>query len=799
MQLDAGGRARRDFLPRNLVARTALVFARRRGRSWTVLRWASAPAATLSAAGIQYGVIREPSVAPFVFFFFGIAISAGVAGRGPGLLCVLLSASVANYLFVPPYDAWSVTRPALAATGLFVVGGTLIALVCASLRTSLLRLERAARDLHDEAELRKRTEQRLRAVYDLGVVGVLYWRADGTVTGANDKFLEMVGYSRDDLEAGRIDWARMTPAEWRHLDEHALEEFKATGHGPPFEKEYFRKDGSRLPIIVGGAMLDESRQEGVAFVVDISDRKKAERALRESEERLRGMFDKAALGIVEVDAEDRFVAVNDRLCEILGYRREELLGQTVHDVTAPEDRSLSDRMNADLHEGRRERFDYEKRYVRRDGTHVWVHVAVSALRDRAGTHRGAIGTVEDISRRKAAEAERDDLIAALREADRRKNDFLGMLSHELRNPLAPIRNSVYVLARAAPGTQQARRALAVIDRQVQHTTRLVDDLLDVTRITRGKVRLQRERVDLGELARRTVEDHRDVFANSGVRLELSVATEPVVVNADPTRIAQVIGNLLHNAAKFTPRGGETTISVEERDGSGVVTVRDTGAGIASPVLARLFEPFVQAESTLDRSTGGLGLGLALVKALAELHGGTVTAHSDGPGRGATFTVRLPLERRKAPRLTLVPARGKPQFARRVLVIEDNVDAAETLKDALELNHHVVHVALNGLDGVAVARTLVPDVVLCDIGLPGMNGFEVAKAIRADPAIGGVALIALSGYAQAEDLERSRDAGFDLHLAKPPDLDALERAITEVRDTAAERTATYESAARPGSA
>jgi len=219
----------------------------------------------------------------------------------------------------------------------------------------------------------------------------------------------------------------------------------------------------------------------------------------------------------------------------------------------------------------------------------------------------------------------------------------------------------------------------------------------------------------------------------------------------------------------------------------VMTARDTGAGIAPEVLRRLFEPFVQADSTLDRSSGGLGLGLALVKGLAELHGGTVSVQSEGVGRGATFTLRLPLERRRAPRLRVVPAPGAPLGpARRVLVIEDNADAAQSLKEALELNDHVVDIASNGSDGLEKVHTFNPDVVLCDIGLPGMDGFQVAKRIRADPRVGGVALIALSGYAQAEDLERSKEAGFDLHLAKPPDLDALERAIVQVREKAAAR-------------
>jgi two-component system CheB/CheR fusion protein len=747
-----------------VVTRAVLAFTPRGGGPRARFqRWALPPAATLVVTLVQLAVFPEPSIAPFVFFSVGVAVTAGLVGRDPALLCVALSAAVGNHLFMAPRWRWSVAPDALAATGLFLIGGTLVALVCAAFRTALLRLEVTARELdrrgellrlsHDAIQVRgldgtiefwnrgaeqlygfradealgrvshellrtsfprpwgelrselrerrewkgelvqrtkdgrtvivssnhqllrgedgrervleadrdvteqRRSEQRLRAVYDLGLVGVLYWTADGTVTGANDRFLEMTGLSRAELDAGLVNWRSLTPPEWRALDDQAVRDLETTGVSAPYEKEYVRKDGSRLPVIVGGAMLDEARREGVAFVLDIGDRKKAEQALRESERRLR-------------------------------------------------------------------------------------------------------------------------------EEARRKNEFLGVLSHELRNPLAPIRNSLYILSRAAPGGEQARRALAVIDRQVRHATRLVDDLLDVTRITRGKVRLQRERVDLGELARRAVEDHRDLFAACGVRLEVRAAAEPVIVNADPTRLAQVMGNLLQNAAKFTPRGGETTLAVARSDATAEVTVRDTGVGLAPQVLDRLFEPFVQADSTLDRSTGGLGLGLALVKGLAELHGGSVAASSDGVGNGAAFTVRLPLERRRVPRLTLVDPGRVRAVARRILVIEDNVDAAATLEEALELDGHEVEVAHSGPEGLARARAFRPDAIVCDIGLPGMDGFQIARAIRADPLVGGVGLVALSGYAQAEDLERSREAGFDLHLAKPPDLDALERAVAEAAEARA---------------
>ena len=760
-----------------VAARVILALALRAGRARSLfIRYASAPLLSLFFALLQKVFFPEPGIAPFVFFYPGVALSAGLGGRGPGLLCVAISALVANRQFIKPYAAWSTSQDALVATALFVVGGALVALICASFRTALMRMEATSREL-------EKSERRLRALYDLQLIGLLHWTADGKIVDANDKFLEMTGYSRDDLAAGRLDWARMTPPEWRHLDEQALEDFRAKGVSPLFEKEYIRKDGSRMPIMVGGAMLDEERRDGIAFVVDIGERKAIERALRASEERLRAVFDRAALGIAELDGSDRFVAVNDRLCKILGYGREEILSRGINDLTIPEDRHIAVEKFQELREGRADTCEYEKRCLRSDGSPLWVHVTASALRDGAGAYRGAVGTVGDISSRRAAEAERDELLAALREADRRKNEFLGMLSHELRNPLAPIRNSLYILGKTAPGGEQARRALAVIDRQVQHTTKLVDDLLDVTRITRGKIRLQREPLDLCALARRTVEDHRELFAKNGVSLELGVPSEVLVVDADSTRLAQVIGNLLSNAVKFTPRGGRTRLTVDRAGAFAELAVHDTGAGIGSDVIPQLFEPFMQVEKTLDRSAGGLGLGLALVKGLVELHGGTVRVQSEGIGRGTSFVVRLPLETQRARRPSVVRTRLAAGATRRVLLIEDNIDAAESMKEALELSDHLVEIAFTGPDGVEKAHEGNPDVIICDIGLPGMDGFHVAKAIRAMARLDHVPLIALSGYAQPEDIERSRQAGFNLHLAKPPDLDALERAILELRATA----------------
>ncbi|MBI5542929.1 MAG: PAS domain-containing protein [Deltaproteobacteria bacterium] len=420
----------------------------------------------------------------------------------------------------------------------------------------------------------------------------------------------------------------------------------------------------------------------------------------------------------------------------------------------------------------------EQRVRASDGD-TWFLMRVLPYRTQRGEVAGVGMTFVDVTSLARAEEALRQANLQLAEADRRKNEFLAVLSHELRNPLTPIRNSTYILERAAPGGDQARRALAVIDRQAGQLAYLVDELLDVTRITQNKMELQRQTLELNELARDTLEDHRSLFEKAEVHLELQPAPRPVFVNADWNRLAQVLGNLLQNAAKFTGRGGaaRVTISAEATSKRAVIRVADTGVGMALEMVVRLFQPFSQADSTLDRAKSGLGLGLVLVKGLVELHGGEVTAHSAGLGRGAEFVVRLPLAMETAP--VPQPRESATQYRRRVLVIEDNRDAADSLREVLELGKHEVEVAYDGPEGIAKAREFRPEVVLCDIGLPGLDGYAVARAFRADEALKGAYLVALSGYALPEDLQRASEAGFEKHLAKPPSLEKLEQVLASM--------------------
>lgn len=365
----------------------------------------------------------------------------------------------------------------------------------------------------------------------------------------------------------------------------------------------------------------------------------------------------------------------------------------------------------------------------------------------------------------------------LRDAIARRTHFLSMLSHELRNPLAPIGNALHVLARVAPGGEHAEHARAIISRQFDHLARLVDDLLDATRLVSGKVQVQRARMDLAEVVERTVEDHASLFARGGVGVDLRIADRPLWMEGDAVRLSQVVGNLLSNAAKFANPGGRTEVSVaREAPGTAVVRVRDDGVGIAPDVRSRLFEPFAQGADTLDRNRGGLGLGLALAKGLVDLHGGTIAARADDGGRGAELVVSLPLLPQQAQSPAPVHAPPAAPFrARRVLVIDDNVDSAETLRDFLAHSGHAVEIALDGAEGLRRAAALSPDVILCDVGLPGMSGYDVAKALRATPGRRAL-LVALTGFGSDENRRSALAAGFDAHVVKPVSPYQLEQLV-----------------------
>jgi signal transduction histidine kinase len=406
---------------------------------------------------------------------------------------------------------------------------------------------------------------------------------------------------------------------------------------------------------------------------------------------------------------------------------------------------------------------------------------VQASRSETDTARAAHVASNDELR--ATNAELQARVAELRDAleiNRHKDDFLAMLAHELRNPLAPILSAMQVIRRHPANEEVVHRAQEIVERQVRHQARLLDDLLDVSRITRGRIRLRRAPVELRSAVSAAVEATRPLIDARSHALTVVLPETPLRLEADPTRLIQIIANLLDNAAKYTSPGGQITLAARQDGDAVVLSIRDTGVGIPLDMQSRVFELFTQVDAPIARSLGGLGLGLTLVRRLTELHGGAVAVASDGPGRGSEFTVRLPIgQAEPAPEATTPGARGR----RHVLVIEDNADAREMLRVALELDGHRVETAEDGPRGVEVALRTTPDVILVDIGLPGLDGYAVGRRLRA--ALGDrVTLVALTGYGQSEDRRRTSEAGFDAHLVKPVDPDVLGRALAAGFRTAA---------------
>jgi PAS domain S-box-containing protein len=507
-----------------------------------------------------------------------------------------------------------------------------------------------------------------------------------------------------------------------------------------------------------------------------------EEQLRASEEKLQAALDGGGLGAWSWDPAADVATVDARaraLFSLDGASRK-VSAREVFDRIHPDDQAATHAaLLRALDPG--EEYYAEFRVVSPGEPVRWVAGAGRARLDAEGRVTQIHGVNYDITGRKQAEE-------ALREADRRKDEFLAMLAHELRNPLAPIRNAAQVLKLVGGGDARQQWAREVIERQTQHLTRLVDDLLDVSRITRGKVTLAREPLDLASIVQRAVEASRPLIDSRRHQLTVAVSPEPVRLEGDLTRLVQVVGNLLNNAAKYTDEGGEIRVEAGREEEEAVIRVRDNGMGVPADLLPHVFDLFTQADRSLDRSQGGLGIGLTLVRQLVELHGGRVEARSGGPGQGSEFVVRLPATASAdaVEAASTAGGRALPSASTlRILLVEDNPDSAEMMSFLLKLSGHEVRTARDGPEALEVARAFHPEAVLCDIGLPGMNGYEVAERLREQPALRHTPLIALTGYGQEEARRRSREAGFDYHLVKPVEPEALGALLDSLR---ADRTA-----------
>jgi PAS domain S-box-containing protein len=530
----------------------------------------------------------------------------------------------------------------------------------------------------------------------------------------------------------------------------------------------------------------EAQASNEALLGEIAERRQVEERLRELNETLeqrvvdrtealadqkrlyQSVTDNASVALFITDAQQRCVFMNPAAERLTGYAFEELRGCRLADVVLPQRHNETVTPFA-MHplESGSDGLQREARFIHRDGHTYDVSVTTSTLRDDRGASVGAIVEAQDISQRKRAQEQLND-------ADRRKDEFLATLAHELRNPLAPVRNAVQYLRLKGPPTPELAWARDVIDRQTQAMTRLIDDLMDVSRISRGKIELQRQQVDLATVIANAVETSQPKIEMFNHLLTVNLPPAPVMVDGDPTRLSQVFLNLLNNAAKYTDPGGRIELLAALDDRDVVVSVRDNGIGIPAANLESIFEIFSQVEGALSRSRGGLGIGLSLVKRLVEMHGGSVEARSDGLDQGSEFVVRLPIVVQlgdRAPRRAgAAPVASRADL--RILVVEDNHDAAESLSMLLRMLGHRVVMAFDGQEALALAESFSPHVLLCDVGLPKLNGYEVARAIRRESWGDGMVLIAITGWGQDHDRHHSHEAGFDRHLVKPVDVPAL---------------------------
>lgn len=461
----------------------------------------------------------------------------------------------------------------------------------------------------------------------------------------------------------------------------------------------------------------------VISLEEISERKRAEEALRKSEERFRAIFENAGNGIAIANCDGRVREINPAFCKMLGYTRQELVGRVAFDFVHPDDQAMNLTEFQRLRQGEAPALEFEHRYLRKDGDTIWVHKSASLLCDSAGRLEAILALVTDIT-------ERRRMGQAMRDADRRKDEFVATLAHELRNPLAPIRNAVYILQRSdsddPAGRNRARSLLPMMEKQVDHLVRLVDDLLEVSRITSGKIELQKERCDLNAVLRHAVDTSQPNIQRGGHRLTVELPASPLPLDADPVRLAQIFANLLNNAAKYTEDGGHIWLKAECSGEQVIVSVRDNGIGILPEMLPRVFDLFSQSDHGRRRSQGGLGLGLALVRGLVQLHGGRVEARSEGLDRGSEFIVTLPIGAAVTSETNRTSGEGAaPHPSHRVLVVDDDRAVADSFAMLLERLGMDVRIAYDGAAALALVSTFKPHFAFIDIGMPGMDGYETA--------------------------------------------------------------------------
>lgn len=762
------------------------------------LDYGVAVSAVAVAAAVRARLGHRLDALPLSTFFLAVLFTAGVAGPGPALLATASSIAVAAYFFMEPIDSFGVILPGdyLRLTVFAVMGIGLAGLTEAKARARKREIEAQIQLARAQVSEMAQAARRESATLLGGIldsvphqIAVIDWA--GVILAVNEpwnRFARENGFAASEtfLGANYLDAIRVAAAAGDVFASKALDGLQAllTGERRAFAMEYpCQTPAGALWFVMNAARAESGDAAVVVSHTDITERKRAEEGLRESEERF-ASFMRHLPGLAWIkDVEGRYIYANDAALRAFQAQRAQLYGKTDADFFDAETARQFRLHDEEALESKSGVVAIETLKEADDLIHHFL-VSKFAIQDSEGAVKGAGGVAIDVTEREEAEKSLREATEKLREADVHKDEFLATLAHELRNPLAPIGNAVHVLRHdaLAHSTKRDRDAslLSMVERQVAHLVRLVDDLLEVSRVTRGKIELKKQRVDLADIMRQAIDMSKPTIERGGHAFNASFPELPLFVEGDPVRLTQVFANLLNNAAKYTEHGGRITLTADQVGAEARVVVQDNGVGIPSDMLPRVFDLFTQIDRTLGRAQGGLGIGLALVKHLIQLHGGSIEALSDGLGQGSAFIVRLPAlptpevrAHEQGPSLTTM------RTSLRILIIDDDHDVADSQQALLEASGATVRVAYSGAAGVAAMPTFKPDLILLDLGMPEMDGYETARRIRALPEGRGVKLVALTGWGREQVFQRTRDAGFDLQITKPASLEALKEVIEGV--------------------
>jgi PAS domain S-box-containing protein len=610
----------------------------------------------------------------------------------------------------------------------------------------------------------RRSERELTDLFENANVGVHFVGPDGIIMHVNKTELDMLGYRREEYVGHHI-------AEF-HTDQEviadALRRLAAGEILSGYGAQMRCKDGSTKDVSINSSVRWEEGRfiHTRSFTLDVTEQRHA----HEARALLAAVVESSDDAIITKTLDGTITSWNAGAERLFGYHADEAIGRPITIIIPPERRSEEREIIARLQRG--ERIDhFETVRVRKNGSMIDISLTISPVRDSSDRIVGASKIARDITQSKRAQE-------ALVAADRRKELFLATLAHELRNPLAALRNSVEVLRHSDGDPGLLGKVHETMNRQLSHLERLVDDLVDISRISRDQLELRREKVELASVVHHALETCRPLAESRDLALSVELGREPIFLDADPVRLAQVISNLINNACKYTEPHGHIWINAKREGEQAVITVRDTGLGIPTDMLSSIFDMFSQVSRSPEHAPTGLGIGLTLVRRLVEMHGGTIEASSDGPGRGSEFVVRLPALASPVEQAP-APATTNESLGRRlrILVVDDNADAAESLAMLLQMTGHETYLAHDGVEALALAEQMRPQVVLLDIGLPKMSGHDVAQRIRSEPWGQEIVLVALTGWGQQQDRRRSQEAGFDHHLVKPVDVDTLMRVLS----------------------